>query len=280
MAVNRVSVDGPDWIVLVRQTEEKIRKLEANNWNFSAVPEVFARPDAAADVVAKELVHIHDGKTMTRVGRLIMGGVGHHFNLMGPIRSDAQLKVTDGRVLSQVNKQMRSFALKDLKEYKKIVPAKTTVQPIEYYNYGIFYTLRDLVFWLLIHDAGCYPSTLEHMVRKFAEGYVIQNDMYAPARPSRANRPVLMAGACLMMQFPSKVVEWMDKPLFGGLARETVHTETLLTLKPSRVSHPYLPLVAEGKVKLGSQAYYAKRFAGASPKDAVRGPNIPAESAS
>ena len=41
-----------------------------------------------------------------------------------------------------------------------------------------------MVFWLLLHDAGCFPSTLETMVRRFAEGKVVQNNMYGPARPS------------------------------------------------------------------------------------------------
>lgn len=279
MPANRFSVEGPDWIVLVRGIEEKIRRLEAANWNFRALPEAFAKPDAAADVVGKELVHIHDGRTMFREGRLIMGGVGHHFNLMGPMRSDAQLKVTDGKLMAQVNRQMKGGGLKQLKEFKTHVASYGEIQPVEYYNYGIFYTLRDLVFWLLAHDAGCYPSTLEHMVRKFAEGYVVQNDMYAPPKPSRGKKPVMMIGVPLSIQFPSKVVEWMDKPLYGGFAKETTHVETLLTLKPSKVSHPYLPLLAEGKVRIGSDTFYAKRFGGVSPKDAVRGPNVSAESA-
>ncbi|MBC7908874.1 MAG: hypothetical protein H7Y30_00130 [Pyrinomonadaceae bacterium] len=275
--MKRPSVEGPDFVKLVREVEKKVKRLEDNKWDFKAVPEAFAAPDQAADVIAKELVHIHDGQMITRVGRLIMGGVGSHFNLMGPIRSDARLKVTNSHLLDAVNLQLGSDGLLDLPEYRRL---ETKPQAVDFYNYGLFYTPRDLVFWLLLHDSGCFPSTLEHMMRKFAEGYVVQNDMYAPARPSKdLKAPALMAGACLMMQFPSKVIEWMDKPLFGGLAPETIHVETLLTIKPSRISHPHLPLVAESKVEIGYQNYYLRRFAGVSPKDGLRGPNVSAESA-
>jgi len=277
MRVNRLSVEGPEFVKLVREVEKKVQKLEANKWNFRTVPETFAAPDQAADVVAKELVHIFDGQTVTRIGRLIMGGVGKHFNLMGPIRSDARLNVTSSHIIDEVNHQLGSEGLLDLPQYRSL---NRQPQKVEFFNYGIFYTLRDLVFWLLLHDTGCFPSTLEHMTRKFAEGYVVQNDMYTPARPSNdIKAPALMAGSCLMMQFPSKVMEWMDKPLFGGLARETIHVETLLTIKPARISHPHLPLTVESKVEIGHQAYYLRRFAGVSPKDALRGPDVTGESA-
>ncbi len=276
MRINRPSVEGPAFVRLVRKVQQKVKTLEEHNWDFAAVPEVFAEPDAAADVVAKDLVHVFDGYSMTRVGRLIMGGVGTHFNLMGPIPSDARLRITTPHLLEEVNRQVGSRGLEDLREYKRIGQP----QQVEFYNYGVFYSARDLVFWLLLHDAGCYPSTLEHMVRKFAEGFVVQNDMYSPSIPSLDVRhPVFMQGACLMMQFPSSEVEWMDKPLFGGLAKETTHVETLLTLKPTKVSHPYLPLVTEGKLSFGHQGYYFRRFAGVTPKDALRGPTVRAESA-
>ena len=81
----------------------------------------------------------------------------------------------------------------------------------------------------------------------------------------------------LHLQFPSRVVEWMDKPLYGGLAKDTLHVETLLTLKPSRVSHPYLPLTGEAKIRLNGTAYYLKRFSGKTPKEGLRGPGVPEE---
>jgi len=278
MAVNRPFVEGPEWITLVRNATKLVNKLEANNWDFDAVPQAFARK-AAADVVAKEVLHIHDGHTMTRMGHLVMGGVGGAFNLMGPIPSDSRFMVTDSTALNEVKKNLGSRGLDDLEEYHKLTARYGELQTVKFFNYGAFYTLRDLVFWLLVHDAGCFPTTLETMVRHFAAGHVVQNDMYMPARPSKdRERPALMTtGACMMVQFPSTVIEWMDKPMFGGLAEDTVHVEYLLTLQPTDVSHPYLPLVGEGKVRLGYQDYYQRTFAGVTPKDALRGPGVPAE---
>jgi hypothetical protein len=261
----------------VREVEATIARLEKGNWNFKAAPQVFAKR-AAADVVAKELVHIFDGRTVTRVGRLVMGGVGTHFNLMGPMHSDAKLMVTNSDLIDSVNRQLGSKGLEDLPAYVKLINKFGPPQAVDFYNYGIFHTLKDLVFWLLLHRAGCFPSTLEHMVREFAAGKVVQNDMYAPTRPSfDVRRPVLMAGACLMVSFPSTVMEWMDKPLFGGVAKETVHVETLLTLDKSDLSHPYLPLVGESRIRQGHQTYHLRRFAGVTPKDGLRGPGVPQE---
>lgn len=280
MAVERPFVEGPDWIDVVREATELVNKLEANNWDFETVPQAFARK-ASADVVAKEVLHIHDGYTMTRMGHLVMGGVGHAFNLMGPIPPDSRFTVGDSAPLQSVKRQLGSSGLEDLDEYRQLERRYSKLQRVEFFNYGAFYTLRDLVFWLLVHDAGCFPSTLEAMVRHFAAGHIIQNDMYMPSVPARdGDRPALMTtGACMMVQFPSSVVEWMDKPLFGGLAEDTVHVEYLLTPGPTDVSHPYLPLVAESKVRLNYQDYYVRTFSGVTPKDALRGPGIPPEKA-
>lgn len=84
MALRRPSVEGPEFAKLVKEAETTVQRLQANNFDFGKVPEIFSK-DSAADVVAKEIVHIHDGNVMTRVGRLVMAGVGTHFNLMGPI---------------------------------------------------------------------------------------------------------------------------------------------------------------------------------------------------
>jgi hypothetical protein len=278
MAVNRPFVEGPDWVVAVREATELVNKLEANNWDFDAVPQVFARK-AAADVVAKEVLHIHDGRTMTRFGHLLMGGVGQAFNLMGPIPSDSRFMVTDSAMLDELRKHIGGKHVEELDEFHKIRHRYGEIQRVKFFNYGAFYTLRDLAFWLLVHDAGCFPSTLETMVRHFAAGHIVQNSMYSPARPSReGDKPALMTtGACLMVQFPSSVVEWMDKPLFGGLAEDTVHIEYLLTIEPSEVSHPYLRLVGESKARLGYQDYYLRMFSGVTPKDALRGPGVPPE---
>lgn len=275
MAVRRPSVEDLLINPIIAAADEKIGILEQNNWDFRAVPEAFAR-NPAADVLAKEIVHIHDGRTMTRIGKLYMGGVGTHFNLMGPINSDASFQVAPARELDEVNAQIRSRGLGDLKEFRALGKA----QPVDFYNYTLFYTLRDLIFWVLVHDAGIFPSSLEHMVRHFAAGHLIQNSLYAPRHPSKSKRtPAFMMSVGLRLQFPTKVVEWMDKPLYGGLAQETIHVETLLTLKRSNVSHPYLQLEREGKVKLHGRSYYMRRFVGTTPKEGLRGPGVPAEGA-
>src|SRR5579862_5250004 len=92
MALNRPAVSGPEFARIVADASAKVDKLEASNWDFDQVPEIFARKQHA-DVLGKDAIHLHDGRTMTRVGRLVLGGVGTHFNLMGSIPSDATFKV-------------------------------------------------------------------------------------------------------------------------------------------------------------------------------------------
>jgi|ERR1017187_300850 hypothetical protein len=273
MMVLRPSVEGIESIRIIREARETVRLLKEANWDFQGFPQVFAK-NPAADVMAKELVHVFDGRSMTRIGRLYMVGVGKTFNLMGPIPPDSAFKVEAPTALAEVNRQVKSRGLLDLKEFRALGKA----QPVDFFNYSLFYGMEDLVFWALVHDAGVYPSGLEHMAKHFAAGNLVQNSLYAPAKPSKSKKnPALMVSVGLHLQFPSKVVEWMDKPLYGGLAKETLHMETLLTLKPSRVSHPYLPLTAEGKITLKQTNYYFKRFAGITPKEGTRGPNVPEE---
>jgi hypothetical protein len=275
MAIRRPSVEGPEFARRIREVSEKVRTLEVNNWDFAHLPEVFAK-DNRADVIAKELVHIFDGKRMTRVGRLVMGGVGTHFNLMGPIPSDARIQMTSSAVLDTVNRQLGSAGLNDLKEFRSL----GRPQFVEFFNYSMFYTLRHMVEWLLVHEAGCFPSTLENIVRHFARGDVVQNYMYAPVRPSRDMRqPAIMQAACMSLSFPARAIEWMDKPLFGGLREDTLHVETLLTTGATDVSHPYLPLEQEGEIVVGGQHYFMRRFVGSAQKDAVRGRSVPEEKA-
>jgi len=273
MVARRPSVEGIELINIARQARRTVSQLQASNWNFEKFPEVFAK-NPAADVLAKEIVHVHDGQTMTRIGRLYMGGVGTTFNLMGPIPSDSQFKVAPPTALEEVNRQTGSRGLRDIKEFRALGKA----QPVEFFNYSLFYGMEDLVFWALVHDAGVFPSGLEHMARHFAAGNLIQNSLYSPSTPSRSKKaPAVMFSVGLNLTFPSKVVEWMDKPLYGGLVKETIHVESLLTPKPSRVSHPYLPLANEGKVKLDGTSYYLKRFIGITPKEGLRGPGVPEE---
>lgn len=273
MVARRPSVEGIEVINIIRQARETVSKLRESNWNFEQFPEVFAK-NPAADVLAKEIVHIHDGKMMTRIGRLYMGGVGSTFNLMGPIPPDSTFKVAPPTALDDVNRQLSSKGLRDLKEFRALGKA----QPVEFFNYSLFYGMEDLVFWALVHDAGVFPSGLEHMSRHFAAGNLVQNSLYSPAVPSRNKKaPAVMSSVGLNLQFPTRVVEWMDKPLYGGLAKETIHVESLLTLKPSKISHPYLQLTGEGKVKLDGVSYFLKRFSGITPKEGLRGPGVPEE---
>lgn len=273
MRVNRPSVEGVESVRVIREARDKVAFLQKNRWNFNKLPEVFAK-NPAADVLGKEIVHIHDGRTMIRTGILYMGGVGASFNLMGPVHSDSIFKVGPTNILGEVNRQIKSQGLRDLKEFTALGEA----QPVDFYNYNLFYNMEDLVFWALVHDAGVFPSGLETMARHFAAGNLIQNSLYSPAKPSRSMRnPTVMVSSGLNLQFPSRVIEWMDKPLYGGLAKETMHVETLLTLKPSKVSHPYLPLILEDKIKINDTAYYLKRFVGITPKEGLRGPGVPEE---
>lgn len=280
MALNRPTVGGPDFARIVADASAKVERLEASNWDFDQVPEIFARRQHA-DVLAKEAVHLHDGRTMTRIGRLALGGVGTHFNLMGSIPSDATFRVATeytSHVLQEINQQVGTKGLYDVPEYRAIEEKLGESEQVEFSNYGMFYRLKDLVLWLLVHDAGCFPSTLETIVRRFAMGNVVQNNMYFTRHPSTdPKRPALMKSPGLLVQFPSKVVEWMEQPIYGGLVDATIKVEHLLTVTPTKVSHPYLPLVLESKVRLVGQDYYVRTFSGLSPKEALRGPGVSQE---
>jgi hypothetical protein len=231
--------------------------------------------------MAKEAIHLHDGRTMTRIGRLVLGGVGTHFNLMGSIPADATFKVATeytSHALGEINKQVGDRGLNDLPEYQLLEKQFAESEEVEFNNYGLFYRLKDLVAWLLIHDAGCFPSTLEIIVRRFAMGNVVQNNMYRTKRPSKnPKKPAIMRSPGLMVQFPSKVVEWMEMPIYGGLVDTTLKVEHLLTVKPTNISHPYLPLVLESKVRLVGEDYYLRTYSGRTPKEALRGPGVPQE---
>lgn len=275
MAVTRPFVEGPTFARLVREAETLVRELADSDWSFDSVPQVYAR-DSRADVLSKELVHIFDGQRVTRVGRLVIGGVGEYFNLMGPIPADSTIKITDGLLLEAVNRQLGCSGLEDHPDY----PGLGCVQEVEFFNYGTFHTLGELVLWLLVHETGCYPSTLQHVAREFQRGRVVQNYMYRANAPApERGMPIIMQAQCMTYSFPSTTMEWMDKPLYGGLARETMHVETLLTPEPTDIAHPHLELVSEGRVEYGHQQYFARRFMGTTPKDGVRGPGVPEEGA-
>jgi hypothetical protein len=273
MRVHRPSVEGPDFARIFEESEQVVTRLEAANWDFATVPEVFAQA-ASADVLAKQMVHIHDGQTVTRVGRLVMGGVGERFNLMGPIPPHSRFRLTRTDVLDEIDRQLGSHGLLDFDEFRALGPT----QDVEFYNYSLLYNLRDFVRWLVLHQAGCFPSTLEFIVRFFAGGSVIQNSMYEPARPSNdMERPAVMKADILTVSYQAKVFEWMDTPLYGGLNPDTILIENLLTPEPSTISHPHLELEVEGMVKVHDHPYYLRRFTGIAQKMGVRDVDVPPE---
>jgi len=272
MVVDLPSVEGKAAQRLVQDAEQKTQALQQNQWDFAAVPEFFAT-DSAADVVAKELVILHDGQRQTRIGRLVMGGTGAAFNLLGAMPARAEIHTGDAGILEEIQRQIGGHGLHDVPEYRRI----PTPQAIQFFNTNLFYQLRDLVFWNILHGSGAYPSSFQHMVRHFAAGNVLHNAVYQPARPGSTEQPAYMEAVGLTVSMPTPVVEWMERPLYGGFAKETIHVEYLLTPAPSSVSHPYLPLVGEGVVKLASGRYHLRHFAGVSPKDGLRGPDVAAE---
>lgn len=265
---------GRDYIDLLRRTQLVLNRLERNNFNFSKAKQIYAR-QASADVLAKEIVHIFDGKQITRVGRLITIGVGDAFNLMGPIPANSEFRVTgDMTLVNNLQKQFKDEGLANMPAVK----AYGEPQKVEFFNYGFFFDLRELLQWFLLHNAGCFPSTLEHMKRLFAAGNVIQNNLYEPPKPSHdMTRPAIMQIDGLTISFPATAMEWMDKPLYGGLAKETHHIEYLLTPTKTNISHPYLPFDGEQEVVIDGKKYFAKRYKGSSPKDGIRNDKVPPE---
>src|SRR5258708_26797598 len=107
MLVKRPSVEGVESLRIIREARDTVERIKASNWDFEKFPQVFAK-NPAADVLAKEIVHVFDGRSMTRIGRLYMGGVGAHFNLMGPINPDSVFRVGPANALETVNRQIKS----------------------------------------------------------------------------------------------------------------------------------------------------------------------------
>jgi len=255
--------------------EGVIRKLEANNWDFDAAPEVYAK-HAQADVLAKEVAIFFDGKRETMIGKLVMAGVGTHFNLMGGNHVDAEFMSKPNTVLEDINKQLGTLSLREIPAFAKISPP----QQIYFYNRTKFFQLRDMIFWLVLHEAGAFPSSLEIMKRHFAAGRAIHNNMYRPPRPSLdPKKPTIMTseGSDLFLSFPTDVIQFMEPSVHGGLVTETMHIEYLLTLEPTRMSHPHLPLEGEATVHIGGQRWHLRRFLGIAPKIGVRGEGVPPE---
>lgn len=264
------SVEGPQFAQLVREAEEVTRVLQEHRWDFDASPKIFVR-NAACDVVAKEMVIIHDGRVETRIGRLIMSGYGDGFHLMGGEAARSEFKVVSSHILDEINRQIGSRGLHDFPDFQRF----DQIQDIEFVNHSMFYQIRDLIFYAALHGGGIHPIAFENFMRRLAAGQIVHNVDFVPALPSRdPERPAVMAGACLAVRTFTPVIEWMPKPIYGGVAEDTMHIVNLLTIERTDVSHPDLPLVYEGTVEYGYQHYYLRRFVGVSPKEGLRGPGV------
>jgi hypothetical protein len=260
----------------IRLAEDVIQRLNRNNWDFDAAPEVYAT-DAQADVLAKEVAIFFDGRRETMIGKLIMAGVGTHFNLMGGNHIDSEFMSKPNTVLEDINKQLGTSSLREFPAIREMPQP----QQIYFYNRTKFFQLRDMVFWLVLHETGCFPSSLEIMKRHFAAGKAIHNNMYRPPRPSTdPKKPTLMTseGSDLFLSFPTDVIQFMEPSIHGGLVTETMHIEYLLTLEETKMSHPHLPLDGEARLHIGGQRWYLRRFFGVAPKVGVRGKDVPPES--
>jgi hypothetical protein len=268
MQSQRLSVEGPDFAKSVRHAQALVDKLEQNNWDFALTPELYAR-DSRADVLAKELVFVHDGQQQTIYGRLFTGGFGDTFNLMGPVHANAEFQIAPTDIFDRLHEQTGTQGLRDIPEFNQLPQA----QPVHLYNYTYFFTIRDLIFWHALHHSGAYPSTLEHMARNFPMGKVIQNSMYTPRHKSKdPTKPNVMTFEWLQVSFPTPHVEWMEQPLYGGLVKETIQAEYLLTRDKTEISHPYLKVAHESRVKWDGNDWHVRLFHGITPKDAQVGP--------
>src|SRR6266540_4713656 len=108
-------VEGPVFAERIREANKIVDKLEASNWDFDLAPQVYSR-NSRADVVAKELVFLHDGKNQTIFGKLVTGGVGAQFNLMGPIHANAVFQIAPTDIFDAVHKQTQTRGVLDIKE--------------------------------------------------------------------------------------------------------------------------------------------------------------------
>ena len=266
---------GPEFAKRVTRAKSLVEKAEAADWDFAQVPELFSRP-SKADVIAKELAYVHDGETQSIIGNITMAGVGRRFNLLGPIQPDTYFRIKPTTLIADLNRQLGS---NEVDTYLANDKYSSPVE-VEFHNYTEFLTLRDMVFWHLVNDVGCFPTALEHMKRHFAMGEIIQNNVFDyPYKLKHDDESVhVMQTRCQIVTRTTPVVEWMERPLFGNLDSDTFHLEYLLTLKPSKAAHPYLPLAGEGEVDYGGVRWHFRKFVGKVHKQGLRGPEVPSES--
>src|SRR3954468_20678959 len=119
MVSSRLSVEGPDYFKEVQRAQTLVDKLERGNWDFAVAPELYAR-DSRADVLAKELVFVHDGERQTIYGKLITGGFGDTFNLMGPVHANAEFRIASTDVFEELHRQTETKGLKEMREFNAL----------------------------------------------------------------------------------------------------------------------------------------------------------------
>ena len=158
--VVRSPVRGPDFTRQVEFAQAVVEKAQSLDWEFGKVPELFAM-DSRADVVAKELVIVHDGHRQTLIGHLVMAGIGSRFNLMGPLQPDAEFKIKPNSLLEDLGDV---FGYGELEDYLEGTGYDRPVD-VDYFNHTMFFTLRDMIFWHVLNGSGGFPSSLEHMKR-------------------------------------------------------------------------------------------------------------------
>ncbi|HZY30451.1 MAG TPA: hypothetical protein VFF86_02305 [Candidatus Methylomirabilis sp.] len=275
MPIPRPSVEGPAFAERVRKAEELTQQLAAGQWDFKLAPQLFGRP-AACDVFAKEIVNIHDGHVQRRLGRLVMKGAGAVFQLNSPSSALGRtLGNIESSVFDKINQQLGSKGLADLPDFAEV----DRLQHVEFYDPTNFYQVRDLIFWSVLHECGLSPSGLEDFATHLAAGEVVRSLLFRPASPTEDLRHAIFMQGFTGVEFPTPVVQWIPKPIYGGVSPQTLHIDTLLTLDQTNLSHPYLDLVAEGSLAFEGRRYYMRRFAGVSPKIGLRGPDVPPEGA-
>jgi hypothetical protein len=268
-----LSVEGPDFVEKVARANETIDRLRGGGWDFDNAREVFAR-DSRADVLGKEIVNIYDGRHITRYGTLIVGGVGAGFSLIGHFPSTTTFRVNDLGIVAQVKAALGSDGLTELPRYREL----GRPQKIEFFNYTMFNTLEEMIRFFILTDSGASPSSLEHLKRAFAVGNIVQASRYVPAVPSfDAERPAIMKVDGLVMSFPSRTMEWMERPIYGGLDPVTVHKEYLLTPERTELAHPFLVLERAGRITLNGRPWYAREFGGVVHKEGIRDASVPEE---
>src|SRR5256885_16916347 len=113
------SVEGPGFAAKVVEARALTDKLEKNNWDFDLVPQIYAK-NSRADVLAKELVFVHDGSQQTLFGRLVTGGFATRFNLMGPVQSNAVFRIASTDVFEVLKKQTKTNGFQDINEFRKL----------------------------------------------------------------------------------------------------------------------------------------------------------------